>query len=161
MFKSNVLETITGISNVDFVRNTSVKGLFGGNPRPDDLEITYMDNKILLECKVLGDKSESRSDIRNSFGQVLEYLLSPNWRAGYVVIFDTREVAGSDSGNLFTESGNATQEENDRVKLRLWYAKLHTMKDCPVPIKNDWEKVIISAVRIYPTNDGIGIEMMP
>lgn len=148
LFKKEVLEPLEIESSSPSKRQDCKLGFFGNETNPDDLQVRYGDKSILLECKILTDKSETISGVRNSFGQLLEYLLCSQWQEGCVVIYDERDSKNGEDGSLFNNSISG--------QLNNWYVSKFTMQDAPSCNGNG--DVRISAMRLYSKDNDLEVE---
>lgn len=148
LFKKEVLDPLGIKSSSPSKRRDCKLGFFGNETSPDDLQVQYDDKSILLECKILTDKSETISGVRNSFGQLLEYLLCSQWQEGCVVIYDERDFKNEEDGSLF----------NDSIcgQLNKWYVNKFTMQN--VPCGNVNHDMMISAMRLYSNGNDLNAE---
>lgn len=116
----------------------SHKGLFGYTYKSSDVALKLGESKLLIEIKRIKSDSDG-FQIRNAFGQLVEYLLEGNWGEAIVLIVDLRKNSSDYFG------------ADDRGTLNKWFAGLFSLKDCP---NNKLSKVELSVVRIFMGKDG-------
>ncbi len=130
------------------------RGFFGYQPRPDDLQLQYREQRILLECKLL--KHKEKYDLRNAFSQLMEYLLTDSWKEGYVVIFDTRKNLDRAKGALFSTAETADENQKTAASLNCWFVDKFCMNDCPLEGRRD---VKISVIRLFLNKGKLDVEV--
>ena len=137
IFQEEVLDKAVAFSSVSKPNGRNSLGFFGFKPRPDDLEVEFEGKKVLIECKKMS--KDSLWEIRNSFGQTLEYLLQGKWEEGCIIIFDLRD----ESNDLFDDS--------DAGKINKWFVNKFTMNGVPL----DNCKAIRRSVACIRLNEGL------
>ena len=131
-FREDVLAKICGVDIKKCLRSERT-GFFGYHCGSPDILVRYKGQSILIECKML--RPDKEFEIRNSFGQIIEYSLNFDCQEACILIFDVREKCS----NLFSE--------NSQWRLNKWFVDKFRIKNVPGGIN---KKINLSIVRIFP-----------
>ena len=131
-FREDILAKISGVKTEKCQRSERT-GFFGYHCGSPDILVRYKGQSILIECKILRPGKEF--EIRNSFGQIIEYSLNFDCQEACILIFDVREKCF----DLFSKDSQGL--------LNKWFVDKFGINNLPERRKDE---IKLSIVRIFP-----------